>query len=177
MNGEIFRNILTDSFDEIKYKESKNSETEKKVNVIDVLERLSDWRYDSDIADELDVKVVTVRKLLNELHEADLVTYRRSKDKETGWYTYVWKRREEMVSGYVNEYLNLHLLNLRNTLEYEESNTWLDCSCSRVTLDEAMENDFTCPTCGETYVESKVSDKIKNIESDIRELRETIKKL
>ncbi|ODS35166.1 MAG: hypothetical protein A7315_14950 [Candidatus Altiarchaeales archaeon WOR_SM1_79] len=159
MNGEIFKNILTDNFNEIEYKEH---EIEKRVGVIDVLERLSDWRYDNDIAEELDVKVVTIRKLLNELHEFDLVTYRRAKNKETGWYTYIWKRREDKAADYVNEYLNFHLLNLRNNLEHEESNVWLVCSCDRVTLDCAMESNFI---------------KIKKIESDIRNIRDLMKRL
>ena len=92
MEGEIFKNILIDTFDEIEYKDHG---IEKRVSAIDVLEKLSEWRYDNDIADELDVKVVTVRRLLNELHEFDLVSYKRTKNKETGWYTYIWKKRED----------------------------------------------------------------------------------
>ena len=171
---EIFRNILTNTFDDIFYNDKG---IEKRVSVVDILERLSDWRYDMDIADELGVKVVTIRRLLNELHEVGLVTYKRTKDKETGWYSYVWKMREDKSLDYVNEYLNLDLLNLRNTLEYAENNIWFDCSCSRVTLDEAMENNFLCLACGETFIEAKVSDKIKKIESDIRRIRDMMKSL
>lgn len=174
MEGEIFKNILTDNFNEIEYKEN---EIEKRVNVLDVLENLNGWKYDSDIADELDVKVVTIRRLLNELHEFDLVKYKRAKNKETGWYTYLWKRREDKSAEYVKNYLNLHLLNLRNTLEREEGNIWFNCSCGRATLDEAMENNFMCPFCGESYVESNGSDEIKRIESDIKKIRETMKGL
>ena len=166
---KIFRNILTNTFDDISYKDKG---IEKRVSVIDILERLSDWRYDIDVADELGVKVVTIRKLLNELHEVGLVTYKRTKNKETGWYTYIWKMREDKSSNYANEYLNLDLSNLRSNLEYAENNIWFDCSCSRVTLNEAMESNFMCPDCSETFIEAKVSDKIKKIESDIRKIRD-----
>ena len=174
MEGEIFKNILIDTFDEIEYKDHG---IEKRVSAIDVLEKLSEWRYDNDIADELDVKVVTVRRLLNELHEFDLVSYKRTKNKETGWYTYIWKKREDKSIEYAREYLNLHLLNLRNNLEHEESNMWFDCSCSRVTLDCAMESNFICPVCSETYIEAKSSERIKKIEGNIRNIREIMKEL
>lgn len=174
MEGEIFKNILTNNFNEIEY---KDHEIEKRVNVLDVLDKLNGWRYDNDIADELDVKVVTVRRLLNELHEYDLVKYKRAKNKETGWYTYLWKKRDDKSSEYVKKCLNLHLLKLRSALEYEENNIWFNCSCSRTTLDGAMENNFKCPFCGENYVESGASDEIEKIESDIRAIKAIMKGL
>ena len=170
---EILRNILIDSFEDISYNDKG---IEKRVGVIDVLEKISDWRYDIDIAEELNVKVVTIRRLLNELHEVGLVTYKRTKNKETGWYTYSWKKREDSRSAdYVNDYLNLYLLNLKTNLELEENNMWFDCSCRRVTLDEAMESNFICPECSETFIEAKASDKIKKVELDIKRIKDMMR--
>ncbi len=178
MDGSIgnqnFRNILAGEFSEIEYKDAG---IEKRVNVINVLERLSDWTYDTDIADDLQVKVVTIRRLLNELHEYNLVAYKRTKNKDTGWYTYVWKIREDKSEDYVSEYFNLHLLNLRNNLENEKNNMWFNCSCSSVTHDDALKHNFLCPVCGETYGEGNRSEKIAEIEMEITKLEELMRKI
>jgi len=62
--------------------------------VLDVLQFLLNRKIeitDDEIANELGVKVNEVRKKLYALADQGLVSYRRSRDKDTGWYVYYWK--------------------------------------------------------------------------------------
>ena len=64
---------------------------------ITVIKLLSEPRHDEDIAGELDVKATVVRTLLNDLHAKSLVEYERTKNTKTGWYTYLWKKRNDNI--------------------------------------------------------------------------------
>ena len=78
--------------------------------------------YDYDISTPMGVKTTIVRKLLNELHGYGLVEYERARDKKTGWYTYIWNRRDDKVVNHIKNYLERDLRNLEAMLDEEQNN-------------------------------------------------------
>lgn len=136
--NKIVRNILVESLSE---------------DHVRVIESLYEPRYDEEVADELNIKATVIRTILNDLHSASLVEYDRSKNKKTGWYTYVWKRRDDKVSEYINKYLQEKLIKLTSDLESEKHGTKFKCKCSVLPFESAMDMNFVCPECGESMVE------------------------
>ena len=120
-----------------------------------VLDKLEDPKYDEDVASELDLKATIVRTLLNDLHENGLVEYQRTKNKKTGWYTYLWVRRDDKVSEYGQKYLNSRLKRLSTQLDDETQTVTFQCACMRVPYEAAIESNFNCPVCkGEGRIEA-----------------------
>lgn len=70
-------------------------------DVIDVLSFLLDNKAeltDEEMANKLNVKVNEVRKKLYALADHGLVSYRRTRDKESGWYVYFWKANVDQIN-------------------------------------------------------------------------------
>lgn len=132
-----------------------------------VIEKLSKPRYDEDIAEESKMKATIVRTLLNELHANSLVEYERSKNKKTGWYTYLWKKREDKIEEHVTNYLKQKLDELNKRLEDEQGGIKFTCSCNRVLLDAALETNFVCPDCCQQYTEYDNSEEVDKLVSEI----------
>lgn len=144
---------------------------------VTVIEKLSEPKRDEELAAELNVKETVVRTLLNDLHVKSLVEYERTKNKKTGWYTYLWKKREDKLNAYVQDYLEDKLGNLSKDLEAEKKGSAFKCSCSKTSLEEAIETNFICPECQEPYVEFDNSNNIDEIEAEIARIQEFLKAL
>lgn len=142
---------------------------------VTVIEKLSEPKHDEDIAAELNLKATIIRTLLNELHARSLVEYERTKNKKTGWYTYLWKRRDDKIDEFIQSYLNHKLDTLNKQLQAEKYRVTFNCSCSRVDLEEAMETNFICPRCNETFVEFDNGKIIRKLKSEIRKINKLLK--
>ncbi len=137
---------------------------------VPIIEQLSKPKHDDKIAEELNMKATIVRTLLNDLHAKNLVEYKRTKNKKTGWYTYLWKKRDKEIRRFIKAYLENKLNELNRQLEIEQNDVIFACSCSRVSLDVAMENNFVCPHCNEKF------DRLNN-KKIIRKLKAEIAKI
>lgn len=135
-----------------------------------VLDRLGEPKYDEDVASELKVKATVIRTMLNDLHENSLVEYQRTKDKRTGWYTYLWVRREDKIKNYVQNYLKTQLLELNSQLDEETKHVTFQCDCMRVPYEVAMEAGFVCPSCSKEFIECDNSQFIDEIVSEVARL-------
>ena len=142
---------------------------------VTVIQKLSKPKHDEEIAAELNLKATVVRTLLNDLHSKNLVEYARSKNKKTGWYTYLWKKRDDKIEEYITFYLKEKYDKLNQQLQLEKDGVTFTCSCNRVSMGDAMENDFVCPECNESFVESDNLKMIKKLESEIKKLNKVRK--
>ena len=95
-------------------------------------------------------KINIVRKILYKLYENHLASYRRIRDKETGWFVYFWKLNPEKVSALTLAKKKKLLGELNTRLEYEQAHVFYTCinkECPRYTFEEAVETSFHCPRC------------------------------
>lgn len=142
---------------------------------VSIIEKLSEPKYDEDVASELKLKATVVRTLLNDLHFNNLVGYERSKNKKTGWYTYLWNRRDDKIKEYIRGYLVKRIEELNKQLDAEKEGLLFNCSCKRVPFETALELGFKCPECNEKIVEydnEEIVDRIVNEISKVNSLLE-----
>ncbi|AWR98266.1 transcription factor E [Acidianus sulfidivorans JP7] len=133
---------------------------------------------DDEIANELGVKVNEIRKKLYLLADQGLVSYRRSRDKDSGWYIYYWKVNIDQINEVLINRKREILEKLKSRLEYESNNEFYICpeDKTKYPFEEAFENEFKCPKCGSqlTYYDSKavrkiLEEKINQLQAEIEE--------
>ncbi|KXA89780.1 hypothetical protein AKJ62_02350 [candidate division MSBL1 archaeon SCGC-AAA259D14] len=132
---------------------------------------------DEEIANEIDVRLNLVRKILYDLYDNQVVDYRRTRDKETGWYIYYWHVEPDRALELLNDNKRTLLGKLKDRLEHEQSTLFFTCcnDCPRLEFDEAVEQNFECPKCGEKMQEFDNSGIIKALESQIETLEQELR--
>jgi len=134
---------------------------------------------DEELASILDIKVNFVRKVLYKLYENNLATYRRVRDKETGWFIFYWKLNPEKIYDLIRKKQEKVLAKLTERLNYEKSHMFYICkNCSlRLTFEESIEYSFHCPKCGALLQQEDNSYIIKVLEKKIEDIKNEIKTL
>ena len=103
---------------------------------------------DEDLAEKTGINLNSVRHTLYTLYEKRLAEYRRLKNTETGWLTYLWTLRLDRIHEAVREDMRMLLEKLEARETFEEENDFYICStCGTFTFNEVMELDFACPRC------------------------------
>ena len=143
---------------------------------VEIMRKLSKPKHDEDIAEELGIKATIVRTLLNDLHAKGLVEYDRMKNKKTGWYTYLWMKREDKVDEYLDGYLHQTLEELNGQLESEKDTPFFGCSCTKVSMERAMDINFMCPECNGQLTEFNNSKTVRQLNGQIAKINRILKK-
>ena len=104
---------------------------------------------DEELAEKTGVNLNTVRHTLYTLYEKRLAEYRRLKNTETGWLTYLWHLRLDRVHDVLEEEIRDALEHLDARLSYGERNDFYMCkNCSVIyTFTDAANWNFECPNC------------------------------
>ncbi len=129
---------------------------------------------DDELALTLGLKPNIVRRILYQFAENSIVTVQRFRDEKTGWYYFKWIVQLDQVELYLEDQRRKLIKRLKERLQYEKSHEFYSCpkGCTRLTFEEAVENNFTCSTCG-TPLQYEDNKKIINrLEAKIRELSE-----
>lgn len=105
---------------------------------------------DDQIANKTGIRLNFVRKILYRLYDHSIVSLRRSRDENTGWFIFHWKLQPSQIEGFVlNQKRHvLEKLNLR--LSYEKNHDFYYCGtpgCRRIPFEDAVEQLFRCSTC------------------------------
>jgi transcription initiation factor TFIIE subunit alpha len=114
-----------------------------------VAEALEEPLSDEDLAGACKIKVSEVRAVLNKLHLYGLTSYERTRDKESGWYSYIWR----LSLGDVHKFLEKGE-KAKSVVGGEESFDFYTCSACKkgegvmIPFDVAFENKFKCLDCG-----------------------------
>ncbi|WP_135662401.1 transcription factor [Halorhabdus rudnickae] len=105
---------------------------------------------DEELAEELGLELNDVRRALFILYENDLASYRRLRDEDSGWLTYLWTFEYDNIPEQLeSEMYELHE-GLIERREYELQHQFYLCeTCGiRFEFEEAMDFGFECPDCG-----------------------------
>ncbi|MDD1667823.1 MAG: transcription factor [Methanomicrobiales archaeon] len=117
---------------------------------LDLLEKFpEDGEYsDEELAEKTGINLNSVRHTLYTLYEKRLAEYRRLKNTETGWLTYLWTLRLDRTESAIKEDMRMMLEKLEAREHFEEENDFYLCrTCGTFTFNEVMELDFACPRC------------------------------
>lgn len=129
-----------------------------------------------DISEKIGFAVSQIRSVLYELKAKNLIDYDRRKDKEKGWYLYYWKvLPQNFETVYLNE-KKKQLDNFKERLESEETSMFYICPnfCKRLSFEDSLENNFTCPVCGALMNEENKGRKVEILKRNIKEHEEFI---
>ncbi len=145
---------------------------------IELLRRFPDEgeHSDEELAEKTGVNLNTVRHTLYTLYEKRLAEYRRLKNTETGWLTYLWHLRLDRVHEVLEEEIRDALEHLDARLSYEERNDFYMCkNCGVVyTFTDAANWNFECPNC-EVMLEHFDNELIANaLKRRVNRIRESL---
>jgi transcription initiation factor TFIIE subunit alpha len=130
---------------------------------------------DEKLADLSKVKLNAVRKILYILNENKLTSFRRVRDKRSGWFVYYWKSQFEMLPELLDERRGDIIEKLEARMRFEEDNFFFKCrnNCApRYTYIDAMENNFSCPVCQQGILDQDRKTEVVNfLKEKIVEIR------
>lgn len=124
-----------------------------------------------DISESIGFTVSQIRSILYDLKAKNLIDFDRRKDKEKGWYLYYWKvLPQNFEKVYMAEKKN-KLEQFKERLDNEETSIFYICPqfCKRLSFEDALENNFTCPVCGSLMNEENKTRKIEILKRNIKE--------
>ena len=107
---------------------------------------------DEEIASSTGLRINMVRKVLYDLFGKSLITGIRVKDERKGWFVYRWRSRREEVENFIQNQKKKIKGRLQERLDYENSSQFYHCGnndCDRVTFENALDQFFKCPSCGD----------------------------
>jgi transcription initiation factor TFIIE subunit alpha len=131
---------------------------------------------DEELAEELGLELNDVRRALFILYENDLASYRRLRDEDSGWLTYLWTFQYQNIPEQLESEMHRLLAALEERHEYELANEFYLCeNCGiRFEFGEAMEFAFECPECGSSLDAMENTRLVESMEGRIEELREEL---
>ncbi|MFQ6054341.1 MAG: transcription factor, partial [Candidatus Bathyarchaeia archaeon] len=150
---------------------------EEGVEVIKVLRGVDDITVE-ELSNKTGIQINLVRKLIYKFYNHSLVTSRRFRDKETGWFIFQWRLQPALIEAFVQGMKQKILRKLQARLEHELQHEFYHCgapTCPRVTFEEAMETVFHCPHCNEPLKPVDNSASIRFLEKKIAEIEEELK--
>ena len=102
---------------------------------------------DEKVAEISGINLNLVRKTLYILYENHLALYRRERDKDSGWLTYLWKLDLDNTENMLRNETKKLIKKLERRLEFE-NNEFYVCTAEpphRILFDYAVDANFTCP--------------------------------
>jgi len=131
---------------------------------------------DEELAEELGLELNDVRRALFILYENDLASYRRLRDEDSGWLTYLWTFEYEKIPEKLEEEMYRLLEALEERREYERDNEFYLCeNCGiRFEFGEAMDFGFECPECGSQVEAMENTRLVEAMERRLEALRDEL---
>jgi len=124
-----------------------------------IVEKMLDKVPDKEVTDEnvqeiSGINLNLVRKTLYILYENHLALYRRERDKDSGWLTYLWKLDLDNTENMLRNETRKLIKKLERRLEFENNEFYVceDDAHHRILFDYAMDSNFTCPVDGSPMV-------------------------
>jgi transcription initiation factor TFIIE subunit alpha len=132
---------------------------------------------DEELAEEVGLDLNDVRRALFILYENDLATYRRLRDEDSGWLTYLWTFEYDDIPERLEEEMERLLGALEERRDYERDHEFYLCETDSVRFEfgEAMEFGFQCPNCGDELVSMGNDRLVEAIDMRIESLREELR--
>lgn len=125
---------------------------------IHVIQEFSQEMSDEEIARRAEIRSSDVRVVLNKLHSYGLASYSRSRDKNSGWYSYVWKLNCEKAGAMMAEVSGRQGEKEQCAPDDgSEHYACKNCAGTQVGFEEATDLMFRCRQCGSSldYCEHK----------------------
>ena len=146
-------------------------------NAKNITKEFSDLKESLDSWERIKKEINETRNMLYRLHEANLISFIRKKDKKKGWYIYYWTFKPKMIKHLIIRLKKDKLAKLKDRLSREKSSHFFICQnkCIRLDFDQAMNFKFKCPECGEIMNQEDNLENIRLIEEEIKNIKDELK--
>ncbi len=140
LNDPIVQEILVDVTDDEK----------SSISIIECI--LKGKTSDLEIVEETEIVLNTVRKVLYQLNNVGIVSYKKTKDPKTNYEIYIWKFEPEKVYDMITKKYEELAVKIEKSVRYEEENMFFACKANghRYIFEKASEYNFVCPKCNDT---------------------------
>lgn len=132
---------------------------------------------DDELANKTGIRLNFVRKILYKLYDHSLVSLRRSRDQNTGWFIFHWKLQPDQIEGFILNQKRHVLQKLDTRLNYENNHDFYYCDnpgCKRVPFDEAVELLFRCPTCNKPMMHFDNGKMVEFLSRKVNQIRKEL---
>ncbi|MGB9135202.1 MAG: transcription factor [Candidatus Bathyarchaeia archaeon] len=132
---------------------------------------------DDQIATKTGIRLNSVRKILYRLYDHSLVSLRRSRDENTGWFIFHWKLQPDQLEGFITNQKRHVLQKLDTRLGYEKNHDFYYCGtpgCRRLPFEEAVELVFRCPTCNKPMMHFDNGKMVEVLSRKVDQLRKEL---
>ncbi len=132
---------------------------------------------DDQIANKTGIRLNSVRKILYRLYDHSLVSLRRSRDENTGWFIFHWKLQPDQLEGFITNQKRHVLQKLDTRLGYEKNHDFYYCGtpgCRRLPFEEAVELVFRCPTCNKPMMHFDNGKMVEVLSRKVDQLRKEL---
>ena len=145
------------------------------INLLAKFPEEGEWS-DEQLAAETGINLNSVRHTLYTLYEKRLAEYRRIKNNETGWLTYLWHLRMDLITDVIREDLDSILEKLEVREKYEEENDFYLCKACGIlcTFNDAIDKSFTCATCDQQMEHFDNEVLLRALKKRIEAIKETL---
>jgi transcription initiation factor TFIIE subunit alpha len=131
---------------------------------------------DEELAEEIGLDLNDVRRALFILYENDLASYRRLRDEDSGWLTYLWTFKYDNIPERLEDEMHRLIDALEQRRQYEADQEFYLCDVDSIRFEfgEAMDFGFACPECGGQLVSMSNDGLVSAIDTRIESLREEL---
>ncbi len=131
------------------------------------------------VAEQVKMTINQVRNILYALDNYNLLSSTRKKDRKKGWYIYFWTLNKEQLGKVVVQLKKDQVKRLEQQLDREKQHQYYVCpnKCTRMTLENAMEHQFTCPEDGALMVPEDNEKSIRRIRKQMEEIGSEVTKI
>lgn len=131
------------------------------------------------IAQRLKLTINQIRNIIYKFEQYNLISSTRKKDRKKGWYIYFFTFNDRQADEVVLQLMKDKVRLLDRQLEREKNHQFYICpnKCIRLTIENAMENQFMCTECGSLMSADDNEKSIQRIKKRIEEINEVINKL
>ena len=117
-------------------------------NTIDIIREFDKDMSDEELAKRTGIRASDVRVVLNRLHSQGLFAYTRVRDRDSGWYSYIWRMNEAKLREFGDHFSQEQPA---EAVESFEGDMYVCSNCSPgklVKFEDAAGMRFKCATCG-----------------------------
>lgn len=129
------------------------------------------------------LKITEIRSILNRLHYRGIACYNKTKNKNSGWYTYTWEIKQRRIVELILEQQSEMLQKLETKAQFESNHELFVCkkNCEETPFEIAAQYEFRCPECGDMMnpvdgkkKQKEVNQQIGTLKTELTELQKII---
>jgi len=124
---------------------------------------------DEEIGKKLPLKITEIRTILNRLHYRGIACYNKTKNNETGWYSYTWEIKTSRIAALLLERQAEEIAKLEKDAEFEGTHAFFSAGkdMTEYPFEIAAEYGFKCPETGKPLKAVDNKKRVKDLRKKI----------